>query len=102
MNLKRVSQSRSVPDGTFSHEPIFQEYREAYNRYFGEMTDSLNYWHFGRNLSGNPALNSSFIECTPNENPFAQTATDNILGMFKHKIAARRMVKKSVKPVGLI
>ena len=99
---KEVKFDHATPDGTFSHEPIFQEYREAYNRYFGEMTDSLNYWHFGRNLSGNPALNSSFIECTPNENPFAQTATDNILGMFKHKIAARRMVKKSVKPVGLI
>jgi hypothetical protein len=99
---KEVKHDHATPDGVFSYEPMFNEYRHAYNRYFGEMTDTLDYWHFGRNFGSDPALNSSFITCTPNENPFAQTATDNILGMFKHKIGARRLVKKSIRPVGLI
>jgi len=99
---KEVKFDHATPDGVFSYEPMFNEYRYVYNRYFGEMTDTLNYWHFGRNFGSDPALNSSFITCTPNQNPFAQSATDNILGMFKHKIAARRLVKKSVRPVGLI
>jgi hypothetical protein len=99
---KEVKHDHATPDGVFSYEPMYNEYRAAYNRYFGEMTDTLNYWHFGRNFGSDPALNGSFIECNPNQNPFAQSATDNILGMFKHKIAARRLVKKSVRPVGLI
>ena len=99
---KEVKYNHATPDGVFSYEPIYNEYRHAYNRYFGEMTDTLNYWHFGRNFASDPALNSSFLTCTPNQNPFAQSATDNILGMFKHKIAARRLVKRSVRPVGLI
>jgi len=86
---KEVKFDHATPDGVFSYEPMYNEYRHAYNRYFGEMTDTLDYWHFGRNFGSDPALNSSFITCTPNQNPFAQSATDNILGMFKHKIAAR-------------
>ena len=99
---KEVKHDHATPDGVFSYEPMYNEYRNAYNRYFGEMTDTLDYWHFGRNFGSDPALNGSFLTCTPNQNPFAQSATDNILGMFKHKIAARRLVKKSVRPVGLI
>jgi hypothetical protein len=99
---KEVKFDHASPDGVFSYEPIFNEYRSACNRYFGEMTDTLNYWHFGRNFGSDPALNSSFITCTPNQNPFAQSITDNILGMFKHKIASRRLIKSSVRPVGLI
>lgn len=99
---REVKHDHATPDGVFSYEPMYNEYRQAYNRYFGEMTDTLDYWHFGRKFASDPALNGSFIECNPNQNPFAQSATDNILGMFKHKLAARRLVKKSVRPVGLI
>ena len=99
---REVKHDHASPNGVFSYEPMYNEYRHAYNRFFGEMTDTLDYWHFGREFSSDPALNGSFIECTPTERVFAQSATDNILGMFKHKIAARRLVKKSVRPVGLI
>lgn len=99
---REVKHDHASPDGVFAYEPMYGEYRQGFDRYFGEMTDTLNYWHFGRNFATDPALNSSFITCVPNSNPFAQSATDNILGMFKHKIAARRLLRKSVKPVGLI
>jgi len=99
---KEVKHNHATPNAVFSYEPVYNEYRHAYNRFFGEMTDLLKYWHLGREFSTDPALNSSFITCTPTDRIFAQSATDNILGMFKHHIAARRLVKNSVRPVGLI
>lgn len=100
---REVKYSHSTPGGTFAYEPKFNEYRSSHNTFKGDFTDSsLNYWHFGRDLSGDPALNSSFITCSPTQRVFAQTTTDNILAMFKHKIAARRLIKKSIRPVGLI
>lgn len=99
---KEIKHDHASPDGVFSYEPMYNEYRHSNNRFFGEMTDTLDYWHMGRQFATDPALNSSFITCTPTDRVFAQSATDNILGMFKHKITARRMVKKSTRPVGLI
>lgn len=100
---REVKYNHSTPAGTFAYEPTFNEYRQAYNMYKGDFADSsLNYWHMGRDLSGDPALNSSFITCSPTQRVFAQSTTDNLLGMFRHKIAARRLCKKTVRPVGLI
>jgi hypothetical protein len=100
---KEVKFDHSTPGGTFGYEPTFNEYRSQTNSYHGDFDDSsLNYWHMGRDLSGDPALNSSFITCSPTNRVFAQTTTDNLLGMFRNKFVARRLLKKSVKPVGLI
>jgi hypothetical protein len=100
---KEVKYNHSTPAGTFGYEPIYNEYRKNANKVKGEFTQStLNYWHMGRDLSGDPALNSSFITCSPTNRVFAQSVTNNILGMFRHKMVKRSMVKKSVKPVGLI
>ena len=99
---REVKHDHSTPGGTFAYEPTYNEYRSNTNCTKGEFNDTLDYWHMTRDLSGDPALNSSFITCSPTNRTFAQSATNNILGMFKHNIAARRLVKKSVKPVGLI
>jgi hypothetical protein len=93
----------TTPTGTFGYEPRYQEYRKANSRYAGEFADStLNYWHMGRDFSSDPALNSSFITCSPTDRVFAQSTTDNMLCMVQNSIQARRVVKKSVKPIGLI
>jgi hypothetical protein len=99
---REIKYDHSTPGGTFGYEPRYNEYRHSYNDYRGEFADTLDYWHMGRELSGDPALNSTFITCSPTNRVFQQSATDNILGMFRHSIQARRLVKKSVKPVGLI
>ena len=99
---REVKHDHSTPAGTFAYEPTYNEYRSNQNRTKGEFNDGLDHWTFTRDLSGNPALNSSFITCSPTNRVFAQSTTNNILGMFKHNIAARRLVKKSVRPVGLI
>jgi hypothetical protein len=99
---REVKHDHSTPGGTFSYEPYGNEYRSNINNTKGEFNDTLDHWHMTRELSGNPALNSSFITCSPTNRVFSQSVTNNILGMFKHSMAARRLVKKSVKPVGLI
>lgn len=99
---KEIKHDHANADAVFSYEPMYNEYRHAHNRFFGEMTDTLDYWHMGRQFASDPALNSSFITCTPTDRIFAQSATDNLLGMFKHKMVARRHLKKSTRPVGLI
>ena len=65
---KEVKHDHATPDGVFSYEPMYSEYRHAYNRYFGEMTDTLDYWHFGRNFASDPALNSSNLRLNIREN----------------------------------
>jgi hypothetical protein len=100
---REVKHDHSTPGGTFAYEPRYQEYRGRQNSYKGDFTDSsLNYWHMGRDLSGDPALNSSFITCSPTQRVFAQSTTDNLLGMFRHNMVGRRLLKKSVRPTGLI
>jgi hypothetical protein len=99
---REIKYDHSTPAGTFGYEPRYNEYRGSYNRYAGELADTLNYWHFGRDLSGDPALNSSFITCSPTNRTFAQSSTNNLIGIFKNNVKARRLVKKSVRPVGLI
>jgi hypothetical protein len=100
---KEVYFDHTTPDGTFGYEPRYNEYRSKMNTAKGEFADStLNYWHFGRDFSSDPALNSSFITCSPTNRVFSQSVTDNLLAMFRHDFVARRCVKKSVKPVGLI
>jgi hypothetical protein len=99
---REVKYDHSTPGGTFSYEPIYNEYRSQPNTYSGDFDSTLNYWHMGRDLSGDPALNSSFITCSPTNRVFAQSTTDNILGMFRNVVAKRSLVKKSLKPVGLI
>lgn len=99
---QEVKYDHASPAATFAYEPTYNEYRSNENRTKGEFNDSLAHWHMTRALTGDPALNSSFITCTPTNRTFSQSATNNILGMFKHNMAARRLVKKSIKPVGLI
>jgi hypothetical protein len=99
---REIKYDHATPDGTLSYEPRYNEYRSKHNKYKGEFDDTLNYWHMGRKFATDPALNSSLITCVPTGRVFQQTATDNILGMFRHSMQARRLVKKSIKPIGLI
>lgn len=65
---KEVKYDHASPDATFAYEPTFNEYRSAQNKYKGDFSDSsLNYWHMGRDFSSDPALNSSFITCSPTD-----------------------------------
>lgn len=50
---------------TFGYVPRYSEYKYAKNRVAGAFLNSLDYWHLGRKFATPPALNSTFIKCTP-------------------------------------
>lgn len=62
--------------GTFGYQARYQEYKYAANRVAGDMRTTLEYWHLGRKFASPPALNQSFVECTPSHRVFAVTAVD--------------------------
>lgn len=89
---KEVYANHSTPDETFGYQDRYDEYRRMESYVSGEFRDTLDFWHFARQFSSDPALNASFVNCNPTENPFAVPSTDVLYIMAKHSIQARRIV----------
>lgn len=92
---KEVRFAHATPDDTFGYQDRYDEYRGQWSSIAGEFRDTLDFWHFARTFSSDPALNASFIKCVPTENPFAVPSTDVLYIMAKHSIQARRLVASS-------
>lgn len=92
---KEVYSAHSSPDEAFGFQDRYDEYRRMESSIAGEFRDTLDYWHFARQFSGDPALNASFVQCVPPEEPFAVPSTDVLYIMAKHSIQARRIVAGS-------
>lgn len=95
---REIDFGHSSQSGTFGYGPRYDEYRRIPSSVHGDFRSqmgTLDYWHYGRDLlDTNPALNSSFITCTPTDRVYVATAPDELLGMIRHRIAARRLVSK--------
>ena len=89
---KEVRFAHATPEGTFGYQDRYMEYRGQWSSIAGEFRDTLDFWHFARTFSSDPALNASFVKCVPTENPFAVPSTDVLYIMAKHSIQARRLV----------
>lgn len=94
---KEVYMAHSVPDGTFGYQDRYDEYRRQESTIAGEFRTTLKHWHFARQFSSDPALNSTFVKSVPTENPFAVPAADVLYIMAKHSIQARRIVAGSAQ-----
>lgn len=92
---KEVYWAHTTPEGTFGYQDRYDEYRRQENSIAGEFRDTLDFWHFARQFSSDPALNASFVSCVPTENPFAVPSTDVLYIMAKHSIQARRLLARS-------
>lgn len=85
----------------FGYLPRYAEYRTAFNRVAGEFRTSLNYWHMSRIFSTQPALNQTFIECTPTTRIFAiedADIVDQYYVQILNKINVRRLMPKFGTP----
>jgi hypothetical protein len=92
---KEVYAQHTTPDGTFGFQNRYSEYTEEKSRVSAEMRNSTNYdWHMGRIFSSDPALNSTFTNCTPTKRCFADQTEDSLWVMVNHSVQARRMVSK--------
>lgn len=89
---KEVRAAHATPDGTFGYTDRYAEYRENYSSIAGEFRTTLDFWHFARQFTTDPALNASFIKCVPTEEPFAVPSADTLYVMARHSIQARRIV----------
>lgn len=89
---KEVRAAHATPDGVFGYQDRYDEYRRAFSTVSGEFRSTLDFWHFARKFSSDPALNESFIKCVPTEDPFAVPSADVLYIMARHSIQARRLL----------
>jgi len=89
---KEVRAAHATPNGVFGYQDRYDEYRRAESSIAGEFRTTLDFWHFARQFTTDPALNETFIKCVPSEEPFAVPSTNLLYIMAKHSIQARRIV----------
>ena len=90
-------------DDTFGYVPRYAEYKFNPSRVAGDFRTSLDYWHLGRIFANQPALNQTFIECTPAQvnRIFAVTDEnqDTLYCQVYNKIRAVRPMPKFGTPM---
>ena len=82
----------ATPAGVFGYQDRYYEYRHQPSQVSGEFRSTLNHWHYAQSFASDPALNSTFITCTPTKRTNAVTSTDVLWCMINHSVRARRMV----------
>lgn len=92
---REVYQQHTSPSGIFGFQDRYSEYRSTPSTVSGEFQTVLDFWHFARRFSSDPALNATFVKCVPSEEPFAVPSNDVLYVMAKHSIQARRLVAGS-------
>lgn len=79
---------------TFGYQQRFAEYKYNNSTIHGDFRDDFDYWHLGRKFTSKPVLNTSFIECNPDQRIFAVTDTSvhKCWVSMYHKISAQRPI----------
>jgi hypothetical protein len=101
-NQELVAFAGAMNEQTFGYVPRYAEYKYNPSRVAGEFKTTLDYWHLGRKFANLPALNQTFIECTPEQcaRIFAvQNGQDNLYMQILHKIRAVRPMPKFGTPM---
>jgi hypothetical protein len=91
----------STANDTFGYVPRYAEYKFMPSRVAGEFRTTLDYWHLGRIFETQPNLNSTFIECNPDDTTriFAvEDGTDPLYCHVYNKIQAVRPMPKYGTP----
>lgn len=96
---KEVYAAHATPNGVFGYSDRYAEYTEEPSTIAGEFRTVLDHWHYARIFSSDPALNSTFVTCTPaDDRVFAVPSQDVIYVMAKHSIQARRLKQRNAQP----
>ncbi|AXL14921.1 major capsid protein [Microviridae sp.] len=86
-------------EGTFGYQQRYAEYKYACDTVHGDFKDSLDFWHMGRILSSQPALNASFVESDPTDRIFAvNDGKDTLWCQVYNSIQARRPMPYHAMP----
>lgn len=98
---REIYHNHTTPDGTFGYSPRFDEYRSIPNSVHGDFTDFYKDWTLVDEFGASPALNSTFVTCTPSKRIFQDQTNPGLIMNIQNKVAARRFVPKFQKPSGL-
>ena len=85
----------------FGYQGRYNEMRSKSNMVCGNMRDTLDYWHLGRQFSTAPLLNESFILCNPDKRIFAVPSEPGLIMNVGNIITALRPMPAMSEP-GLI
>jgi len=85
----------------FGYQGRYNEMRSKSNMVCGNMRDTLDYWHLGRQFSSPPLLNESFILCNPDKRIFAVPTEPGLIMNIGNIITALRPMPAMAEP-GLI
>jgi hypothetical protein len=101
---KEVYVGHTTPTGTFGWSNRYDEYRHAIDTVAGDFRpgQGLDEYTLCRDFTSDPALNSTFITCTPSTRIYASTSNDQLMIMAYNNVKARRMMRKQGLPIGLI
>lgn len=68
---------------TFGYAPRYAEYKHNRNQVHGDFRNTLKQWHFGREFSEAPELNSDFLSVPDITDPFAVQGGDEHKYLFQ-------------------
>lgn len=89
----------SVANGanTFGYQGRYDEYRSEPSKVSGEFRDTLDYWHLGRTFAAEPALNETFVTCSPSKRVFNEQTQHSAWIRVRHSINALRPVGRRAR-----
>lgn len=79
---------------TFGYQGRYDEYRRNISGIAGDFHSNLNHWHMARIYASDPALNDTFVSCSPTDRIYSSTTYDQLYCMVNHGVVARRMMPK--------
>ncbi|AXL15618.1 major capsid protein [Microviridae sp.] len=77
----------------WGYVPRYEEYRHGVSHVSGSLRGGTeNDWHMAREFNNTPALNGSFVECTPTERIYQDADQPDLIVNVMHNLQARRFV----------
>nr|QJB20651.1 MAG: major capsid protein [Microvirus sp.] len=95
---KEIQASHTDREGIFGYQKRYDEYRYIPSSIAGDMRTTLNTWHYGREFTGDVALNQTFTDCTPTKRTQADLNAKSMIITAYHNLIAKRQIAKNPMP----
>ena len=93
-----ANQDDTQKEEKFGYQKVYDHMRYQQSDIAGDFNDILNYWHLARDFAAPPALNASFVECSPSKRIFADQANQGMQVMANNSIQVRSIVPRNPMP----
>lgn len=100
LNKEIYAQGTADDDLGFGYQPVYEDYRRAYDSSHGAIHSSMANWTFDRVFAELPLLNQEFLECVPSTAPFAviDQSVDNVIYGVQTDVRASRPMPRFPNP----